>query len=183
MLGSNGETRKHDSTRLWRWAAAPLAVAALTLGLDADTFGQPGPTSPIPGTTVPGTTVPGASIPGAPAPAQGPLDQPLAWLQEGRRNHTAIKDYSCTLLKQESVNGALSEQHVIQMKFRVQPFSIYMRWLSPTKLAGQEVAFVEGRNNNKMRVHAKGLIKGSVGFVSIDVNDPRVLEHSRHSIH
>ncbi|MCI0639919.1 MAG: DUF1571 domain-containing protein [Gemmataceae bacterium] len=111
----------------------------------------------------------------------GPLDEPMAWMLEARRNYTAVKDYSCTLIKKERVKGALSEDHVISFKFRDQPFSVYMRWLAPGHIGGQEVAFVAGRNRNKMRVQSKGLLK-VVGFQSIDVNDPRVLEHSRHTI-
>lgn len=112
-----------------------------------------------------------------------PFDQPLTWLLDARRNFTAVQDYSCTFSKRENVNGALSEEHVIEAKFRTQPFSVYMRWLAPSKLYGQEIAFVMGRNNNKMRVHSKGAIKGAVGFVSVDVNDRRVLEQSRHTIY
>ena len=66
---------------------------------------------------------------------------------------------------------------------RNQPFSVYMRWLAPTKNKGQEVCYTHGRNNNKMRVRlppGKGAV---LGFNSVDPNDPRVLEHSRHNIY
>jgi hypothetical protein len=122
----------------------------------------------------------------APRPAlasPSPFDQPLNWLLEARRNFTAVKDYTCTLSKRENVNGALSDEHIIEAKFRTQPFSVYMRWLAPGKFYNQEAAFVLGRNNNKMRVHSKGLIKGAVGFVSVDLNDHRVMEQSRHTIY
>lgn len=119
----------------------------------------------------------------ATAIAPSPFDAPRAWLLEARRNFTAVQDYTCTLTKRENVNGTLSDEHFIEAKFRTQPFSVYMRWLAPSKYYGQEVAFVLGRNNNKMRVHSKGLIKGAVGFVSLDINDRRVLEHSRHTIY
>ncbi len=120
---------------------------------------------------------PAASVP------PSPLDQPLAWLLEARRNFTAVQDYTCTLTKRENVNGVLSDEHYIEAKFRSQPFSVYMRWLAPSKLYGQEAAFILGRNNNKMRVHSKGPLKGAVGFVSVDLNDRRVLEQSRHNIY
>jgi hypothetical protein len=122
-------------------------------------------------------------IPAAAAPFTTPFDQPLAWLLDARRNFTAVQDYTCTLSKRENVSGALSEEHIIEAKFRTQPFSVYMRWLAPTKLYGQELAFIMGRNNNKMRVHSKGLIKGAVGFVTLDINDRRVLEQSRHTVY
>lgn len=118
------------------------------------------------------------------APGANAFEQPLGWLLEARRNFTAVQDYTCTLIKRENINGILSEEHFIDAKFRTQPFSVYMRWLAPSKFYNQEVAFVLGRNNNKMRVHStKGLIKGAVGFVSVDLNDRRVMEQTRHTIY
>ncbi len=111
------------------------------------------------------------------------FEQPLAWLQEARHNFSAVKDYTCTLSKRENIGGRLSDEHIIDAKFRNQPFSVYMRWLAPSKLYGQELAFVQVRNNNKLRVHSKGLIKGAVGFVTVDLNDRRIMEHTRHSIY
>ena len=70
----------------------------------------------------------------------------------------------------------------MQLKVKTQPFSVHMRWLAPKKSAGQEVAFVVGKNNNKMRVKSNMIGKNLIGFLSIDPNDPRVLEHSRHNI-
>jgi hypothetical protein len=124
------------------------------------------------------------------APAQQPvanqsLDQMLQWLYEGRKFHASLRDYSCYLIKQERVRGVLLPENVIQFKFKPQPFSVHMKWMSPNDLAGQEVAFQQGYNNNKMRVHpkVKGFGKNLLGFVTIDPSDPRVLEHSRHTIH
>jgi hypothetical protein len=111
-----------------------------------------------------------------------PFDQPYVWLSEARRNFAVVKDYTCTLAKRENINGVLSDEHIIEAKFRSQPFSVYMRWLAPAKLYGQEAAFIQGVNGNKMRVHSKGVIKGAVGFVSLDLNDRRVTEQSRHTI-
>ncbi|MCI0683363.1 MAG: DUF1571 domain-containing protein [Gemmataceae bacterium] len=143
-----------------------LAWAALAAGSDGQAPTQPPPGQP----------------PAAAAPKLTPLDQAILWLHDAKRNHGAVKDYTCTMVSRENIKGKLREESIVQMKFRVQPFSVYMRWLSPTESRGQEVAFVAGRNKNMMRVHSKGLLKGAIGFVSIDPNDPRVMEHSRHTI-
>jgi hypothetical protein len=111
-----------------------------------------------------------------------PLDQPIAWMTEAKRNMSVVKDYSCYLVSQERVKGKLLEQNTIEMKVKSEPFSVYMRWLAPDKFKGQEVAFVAGKNNNKMRVKSNVLGSNIVGFVSIDPSDPRVLQHSRHTI-
>ena len=56
--------------------------------------------------------------------------------------------------------------------------------VAPAESKDQEVCFVLGRNNNKMRVRSHTLGKGKIlGWMAIDVNDPRVLEHSRHNIY
>jgi hypothetical protein len=110
------------------------------------------------------------------------LDQPLAWMSEAKRNFSAVKDYSCTMVSQENVRGKLLEENIMQMKVKSQPFSVHMRWIAPAKFKEQEVAFVQGKNNNKMRVKSNVLGAKIVGFMSIDPNDPRVLEHSRHNI-
>ena len=86
------------------------------------------------------------------------------------------------MVTRERVRGVLQKENVMQFKFRPQPFSVYMKWLSPADLASQEVGYIHGKNNNMMRVHPK---KGGklVGWVNIAPNDPRVFEHSRHSIY
>jgi hypothetical protein len=114
------------------------------------------------------------------AARQSDLDQPLAWMQEAKRNYTTVKDYTCTLVSQENVNGKLLDQNIIQMKMKNAPFSVHMRWLKPDKSTGQEVAFVAGKNKNMMRV--KSRILGAGFFMSIDPNDKRVTQHSRHTI-
>lgn len=112
------------------------------------------------------------------------LDQPLAWLHEAKRNYGAVKDYSCVLVSQERVGGKLEEQNIIQLKMKTEPFSVHMRWLAPKKQQGQEVVFVKGKNSGKMRVKSSilGLTNSALLFMSIDPNDPRVLQHSRHTI-
>jgi Protein of unknown function (DUF1571) len=113
---------------------------------------------------------------------QTPLDEPIAWMEQAKHNFTAVKDYSCTLLSQESVGGKLQEQNVIQLKMMNAPFSIHMRWLLPKASEGQEVIYVHGKNNNKMRVKSNVLGQKILGFMSLDPQDKRVTEHSRHTI-
>lgn len=112
-----------------------------------------------------------------------PLDQPIAWMTEAKRNFTAVKDYQCWLVSQERVKGVLLEKNVIHFKMRSEPFSVAMYWKEPRKFEGQEVVFVAGKNNNKMRVKSTVIGNGGLlGWLSIDPNDPRVLQNSRHTI-
>ena len=125
---------------------------------------------------------PAAQPPAAQPPAKSPLEQPLQWLYEGRKFHASLRDYTCYMLSQERVKGELKKQNVMQFMFRPQPFSVYMKWLSPADLAGQEVAYVQGKNGDKMRVNPKAGTLGGNSWHTIDPNDRRVFEHSRHTI-
>jgi hypothetical protein len=109
------------------------------------------------------------------------MDQAMQLAAAARQSFQSVKDYTCLLIKQERINGRLEPENVMETKIRNQPFSVYLRWLGPKAVIGQEAAFVAGRNNNMMRVHATGF-KGAFGFLSIAPNDPRVMEHSRHTI-
>lgn len=134
--------------------------------------------------SLPGRSQANPPPPSATPQAQGPaspLEEPLRLLAEASRTYQAVQDYTCTMVKQERIKGQLQPEHIIQLKLRVKPFSVYMKWMGPKVCAGQEVCYVAGRNGGKMRVHSPGLL-GAIGFVSIDPNDPRVLEHSRHQI-
>jgi hypothetical protein len=125
-----------------------------------------------------------ATVPAQPAAPNQNLEQTLQWLYEARKFHAGLRDYSCYLIKQERVRGVLLPENFIAFKFKPQPFSVHMKWMAPAELKDQEVAFQQGYNNNKMRVHpkVKGFGKNLLGFVTIDPTDPRVLEHSRHTI-
>jgi Protein of unknown function (DUF1571) len=118
-------------------------------------------------------------VPAAANAEQLSFEQPLNWMYEAKTNYAAVKDYTCTLVSQEKVNGKMGDQSIVTMKFMA-PFSVHMKWLAPQKDVGQEVVFVQGKNNNKMRVNSKRL--PGLGFFSIDVTDPRVLQNSRHTI-
>lgn len=111
-----------------------------------------------------------------------PLDAPLALVAEARQSYQRVNDYTCTFVSQERVKGKLEPENLMALKFRKQPFSVYVRWYGPRELVGREVCYVQGRNDNKMRVHPNG-IGAALGFITIDPRDPRVFEHSRHTIH
>jgi len=109
------------------------------------------------------------------------LDVPLQLIGTARQAYQGVHDYQCLFVKRERIRGQLQPENLIEMKVLTEPFSVYLRWLSPQSSAGQEACYVAGRNNGMMRVHSTGLA-GVVGFVSIDLRDPRATQTSRHSI-
>jgi hypothetical protein len=118
----------------------------------------------------------------APAPVgASPLDEPLRLIAEARRAYADVRDYRCTLIKRERMNGKLSDDDVVTMSVRTEPFSVDLQWVKPDDSVGQEACYVAGRNDGKMRAKSSGLL-GALGFLSLDPNDDRAKETSRHAI-
>src|SRR5262245_8307800 len=116
-----------------------LALLGVALGVWAY-----GPSGSLPQGVLADPPAPPAALPPTqPAPAAAeasPLDEPLRLVGVAAQTYDRIKDYSCTMIKQERVGGKLGAENVIQMKLRKQPFSVYMKWVAPRNLSGQEVA-------------------------------------------
>jgi len=81
---------------------------------------------------------------------------------------SSLKDYSATVAKQERINGTLGDPEFAFIKVRNQPFSVYMKFIGPKAVVGQEAMYVEGRNDNKMYAHASpDSLKGKFGTVQL----------------
>jgi hypothetical protein len=113
-------------------------------------------------------------------PGEHPLAPALrvckASLEEIDRN---VRDYSCTLVKRERVDGELTEHQHIFLKVRHEPFSVYMNFLKPFQ--GREVVYVDGQNNNKLIVLEAGW-KRVAGKLPLDPNGARAMNGQKHPI-
>jgi len=70
-----------------------------------------------------------------------------------------VRDYTCTLVKQERIKGALGQEQEVQVKFMNSPFSVAMKWVRNAPIANR-MLYVEGKFNNKMIVRPKsGLLR------------------------
>lgn len=82
----------------------------------------------------------------------------IALLELCIRNYDArFRDYTCTLIKQERMNGRLGKQQRVAVKFRESPFSVGMRWLKNAG-RGDRVLFIEGKYGNNMLVRPTGMV-------------------------
>lgn len=111
-----------------------------------------------------------------------PLKAPVQWAIAGReyfREHVA--DYSAVLQKREYVDGEMVGPQYMFVKIRQRPFSVYMRFLKPDELRGQEVLYIEGRNSGKMFAHGVG-IKRIFGTLLIDPEGARAMAGNRHPL-
>ena len=87
-----------------------------------------------------------------------PLMPVIRWAERERpRVATEIKDYTAIMTKQENINGEIQEAQVMELKFRQEPFSVYLKFRWPKKINGQEAIFVRGQNDNKLIAHGVGI--------------------------
>jgi hypothetical protein len=94
-----------------------------------------------------------------------------------------VQDYSATVRKVERIDGKVGEPEFAHVKVRNKPFSVYMRFIGPESIDGQECLYVEGKNGGKMFAHAKpGTLRGAVGTVSLAPNSPMAMKGQRYPI-
>jgi hypothetical protein len=91
----------------------------------------------------------------------------------------AVRDYQCTLVKQERIDAGLQEEFVALLQVRSQPFSVHVKYQSPKNVAGREAIYVTGKYNGKMK--AKGPF-GLIGYLTLDVHDPKAMMGTHHAI-
>jgi hypothetical protein len=111
-----------------------------------------------------------------------PMDEPIRLIAAAKKAMSEVKDYSCVLVKKEKMDDKPPVENVMSMKIRTEPFSVDMRWLEPKSLVGQEACYIEGKNDNLMRVKSAGLL-GHLGFLSLAPDDARAKATSKHGIH
>lgn len=97
-----------------------------------------------------------------------PLEPALERANEGLKLiEETIADYTAIIIKRERINGTLKEHEFISAKIRnrkmkdgkvVVPFAVYLKFLKPDDVAGREVIWVEGANENKIIAHETGLL-------------------------
>lgn len=124
--------------------------------------------------------------------AAHPLDPAIAMAKQGLANIQAnIQDYSCTLVKQERINGELLPQEYMYMEVRnhreqdrklVTPFSVYMFFLKPDTMKGREVIYVEGQNDGNLVAHEGGGLLRRIGAVKLKPEGPIAMRGNRYPI-
>jgi len=118
----------------------------------------------------------------AAAESNQPLDKALSLAKSSLESLDEIKDYTCIFVKQERIGGQLLDEERLAMKIRHQPFSVYMRFIQPESLAGQEAIYVEGRNNGNIIGHPTGLKGKVVGTVTLDPTGLIAMHNNRYPI-
>jgi len=112
-----------------------------------------------------------------------PLEAALEVARRGLAGIQAnIRDYSCTVVKRERIDGKLGEHEYMFAKIRQQPFSVYLLFLGPDSVKGQEVLYVDGRNDGNMLAHAGSGVRAMVGTVSLKPQSMLAMAGNRYPI-
>jgi hypothetical protein len=125
-----------------------------------------------------------------PAPAAHPLDPALEIARERleflKQN---VRDYTCTIVKRERVDGELGDYQYMAAKIRQRresngkveaPFSVYLKFLKPPAVAGREVIWVEGANDGNFVVHEAGIL--NIKRLWLDPNGRLAMRGQRYPI-
>jgi len=115
-------------------------------------------------------------------PGEHPLMPALRWAYSGLSNIEKIQDYSATLVKRERIGGKLMDYEYLFIKLRQNPFSVYIYFLAPPELKGQEVIYVEGQNNGNMWAHTVGIKNTMFGTVSLKPDGPIAMRNQRYPL-
>jgi hypothetical protein len=129
----------------------------------------------------PSPPTPDKAPPPAPTTTLDPVRaaDPLgAMLADAKAAHGKLRDYVCTFTRQERVNGTIGPEQVAEMKVRVQPFAVHVRFARPEAIAGLELSYGV-RRDGKVRVRPAGA-DGVKGFVTVAAEDPRATGGGRH---
>ena len=112
-------------------------------------------------------------------PKEHPLTAAIRIAQDSYERAKALDDYRATFTKSEVVRGRTYPSKMT-MKFRAEPFSVYLLFVNPEN-AGREVLYVEGQNNGMMLAHDTGL-RALAGTVPVDPHGQMALAEARHPI-
>ena len=112
-----------------------------------------------------------------PAAAAGGLDVDTL-MERSLESYSRVSDYTCRFHKTELIGEELLTERNILFKF-MKPMHIHMK-MTEGRNRGIRTLYIEGENDNRMRVKPKGLL----GFlrVSIDPEGKRAMKDNRHSI-
>ncbi len=139
-----------------------------------------GPAPPEAPAAAPHRTLKPVATDEAAAVPETPMARALRMLEDCEARYESVRDYICTFTKRERIDGRLTPPHVMLMKVRTRPQSIYLKFRQPA--AGREAIYIAGRNGGKVLAHDVGLGRLIAGTLNLDPTGPRAMEDCRHPI-
>lgn len=105
-----------------------------------------------------------------------PADPLAAMLADGKAAMAKVRDYTCTLTRQERIDGALGAEQVAEMKVRTQPAAATVKFAKPEAALGVEMTYAANKRDGKIRYRPAG-IKATPVLVNPD--DAKLLAANR----
>lgn len=104
-------------------------------------------------------------------------------LEAARNSRDAIRKipgYTCTFSKLEQIKKGAPIRHTMSLKFRREPFSVYLKYLDHA--AGREVIYVEGRNNGKLQVHEASGLASLIGTINLLPTSSEAMKENKYPL-
>ena len=119
----------------------------------------------------------------APHVIDGPeaLARNIDLLRQAVAKLSRIPDYTATMFTHERVGGQMSTPHIVELKLRHEPLSLYMKWLAGDD-KGRELLYVDGQNDGEMLVKLGGLKGRLLPAIKVDPHGALAKAKSRHAI-
>src|SRR5712671_3593138 len=73
-----------------------------------------------------------------------------------RRYQREVRGFTAVLTKQELLGGKLGPVEVVEVAFREDPFSVFMKWRTPPAGRADRALYVEGTNDGKTLARPAG---------------------------
>jgi hypothetical protein len=118
------------------------------------------------------------------APVQGehPLLPAVRWAKLCMQKMDTIKDYSAKMAKRERIDGTLGDYEYMKVKVRHEPFSVYIGFIGPASVKGQEAIYVKGRNDGNLLGHAGSGVKKLFGTMPLKPDSALAMTGNRYPI-
>lgn len=107
-----------------------------------------------------------------------------AWakaLATAKEAYAKTRDYSGYMVRQERIGGKLKDEQTAEIRVRTDPFCIYTLTLAPKALFNQELAYMSGKKDDKVRAKPAG-IAGVPGFVTVAADDGKANVDSKYTL-
>jgi Protein of unknown function (DUF1571) len=136
--------------------------------------------APRSGLLLSASTPDAADAGGTSARTQTPHERAIQAIADSQARYDRVDDYTCTFYKRERIDGRMTPLHIMSMKVRTRPQSIYFKFQQPAH--GREAIYIAGRHGSKVLAHDVGLNKILAGTLALEPTSSRAMEDCRHPI-
>ena len=118
-----------------------------------------------------------------PAAPRVPARQALATsLAEARKAYSALRDYSCHVVRQERIDGTAQVEQTAEVRARVRPYAVAVRVIKPVEMFGEETTYRADKSKSTVRHIGPGR-EATRGYQTLALGDPKLTRRTLHPAH